>query len=306
MELCLPEIAKQIDWSKSYKKLNTEFEKRISDKKKLKRIADTVFEVSMKNSQKKIILLHLEAQGQKQTSFPKRMHEYNFLISTVVDLPVVSIAILLDKNLIWRPNLFERIDPFLKKPYLQFFYHVVKIADYEVKLNKKGKNIFSLAIRAQLAIMETKVEAEKLKIKLTLTKELLVLGLSTKQTTSLYQFIDWLIYLPNLMNEYNDQTNKLAEIYDAPYISTAQQVIIKSREEGLKKGRKEGIQKGRQEGEATLLSRLLKSRFPRAVTKKYIDLINKADSDTLTLWADKFVNAKSIQDVFSGEKPLHN
>ena len=74
------------------------------------------------------------------------------------------------------------------------------------------------------------------------------------------------------------------------------------REEGMQTGMQQGIQKG----EATLLSTLLKSRFPRAVTKKYLDLINKADSETLTLWADKFVDAKNIQDVFSGTKPLHS
>ncbi|HLB34375.1 MAG TPA: Rpn family recombination-promoting nuclease/putative transposase [Chthoniobacterales bacterium] len=99
------------------------------------------------------------------------------------------------------------------------------------------------------------------------------------------------------------------------YLSTTNKELVMTiaqrlREEGMQTGMQQGIQqgmeKGIQKGEAILLSRLLKSRFPRAVTKKYIDLINKADSETLTLWADKFVDAKNIQDVFSGTKPLHN
>lgn len=304
MELCLPKIADQIDWSKSYQKLSAEFEKRITENVKLKRIADTVFEVHMKNGKKKMLLVHLEIQGQKQPSFPKRMHEYNFLISEVVNKDVISIAILLDKELLWRPDVFERVDPFLNKPYLQFYYHVVKIADHEEKLDalKLEKNIFSLALRAQLAIMKTDVETEKLEIKLELTEELLKLGLSKEQTYDLYKFIDWLIYLPTLMKEYNKRADELADAYEAPYISTAQQVIIKSREEGIKEGLQEGIKKG----EATFLSDLLQCRFPRAVTAKYLELVNGADIDTLSMWGKKLLNAKSIDDVFSGETPLHS
>jgi len=70
-------------------------------------------------------------------------------------------------------------------------------------------------------------------------------------------------------------------------------------------GRKEGLQEGLQEGQATLVSKLLKFRFPRAVTTKYLKMVNRADSDTLSKWAEKILNAKSIDDVFSVTRPLH-
>ncbi len=69
--------------------------------------------------------------------------------------------------------------------------------------------------------------------------------------------------------------------------------------------KEDGRQEGRQEGQATFLSDLLKDRFHRAFTAKYLKMINAADSDTLSTWGKKLFNAKSIDDVFSGTQQLH-
>ncbi|MBX9742431.1 MAG: DUF4351 domain-containing protein, partial [Chthoniobacterales bacterium] len=73
-----------------------------------------------------------------------------------------------------------------------------------------------------------------------------------------------------------------------------------SSERTLLSGRyKEGLAEGRQEGEAALLVRLLKRRFPNDITNHHLNLINDADSDTLSIWAENFVAAKNIEEVFN-------
>ena len=64
-----------------------------------------------------------------------------------------------------------------------------------------------------------------------------------------------------------------------------------------------GKAEGRQEGEASLLARLLKRRFSHDVTEKYLHLINEADMDTLSMWAENFVDAKNIEEVFFWRTP---
>ena len=60
----------------------------------------------------------------------------------------------------------------------------------------------------------------------------------------------------------------------------------------------EGIQKGRLEGEAKLLLRMLPHRFgplPLEITER----IHSADPNTIGIWADRVLDAKSLDEVFS-------
>jgi len=86
--------------------------------------------------------------------------------------------------------------------------------------------------------------------------------------------------------------------------------VEKGREEGVAKGREEGVAKGREEGRyegqargqaegrAAVLLRQLGKRFgalPAEVTAR----IRAADTDTLDLWAERVLDAKSLGDVFA-------
>lgn len=57
-------------------------------------------------------------------------------------------------------------------------------------------------------------------------------------------------------------------------------------------------QEGRQEGEVTLLVRQLNHRFANHVTKKYLQLLEQADCETLSEWGENLLDAKTIEDVF--------
>ena len=70
-------------------------------------------------------------------------------------------------------------------------------------------------------------------------------------------------------------------------------------EKGLEQGLEQGIEQGRTEGEARILERQLTRRFgplPEPVTAR----LRSADSGTLERWADRILDARTLDDVFSG------
>lgn len=58
------------------------------------------------------------------------------------------------------------------------------------------------------------------------------------------------------------------------------------------------IEEGGQEGMKKLFIKLLERRFPNQVTFNHLQLIEEADSDSLSLWSEKLIDADSIEEVF--------
>ena len=83
--------------------------------------------------------------------------------------------------------------------------------------------------------------------------------------------------------------------------SSTQKNIMTLAEAWIEEGRQEGLQKGLQEGLQKFRSLLLKQltlRFPNQVTSNHLQLIKEADSDSLSLWIEKLIDASSIEEVF--------
>ena len=83
--------------------------------------------------------------------------------------------------------------------------------------------------------------------------------------------------------------------------SSTQKNIMTLAEAWIEEGRQEGLQKGLQEGLQKFRSLLLKQltlRFPNQVTSNHLQLIEEADSDSLSLWIEKLIDASSIEEVF--------
>lgn len=70
-----------------------------------------------------------------------------------------------------------------------------------------------------------------------------------------------------------------------------------ARSEGLQEGLREGLREGLQEGEAKLLLRLLERRFgplPEAIRQR----VAGADAETLLVYGEKVLEARSLDEVF--------
>lgn len=63
-------------------------------------------------------------------------------------------------------------------------------------------------------------------------------------------------------------------------------------------GRREGRQEGRQEGELLVLKRLLERKFGR-LNATLQGRLAQADAETLLLWSERLLDARTLDDVFS-------
>nr|VFK19275.1 MAG: protein of unknown function (DUF4351) [Candidatus Kentron sp. LPFa] len=111
-----------------------------------------------------------------------------------------------------------------------------------------------------------------------------------------------LYYLVNAYN-YDEQTLRgiIREVRpeeEEPMMSQfAQEIKKKALLEGIQQGRQEGRQEGHMEGEVKLLMRQLSRRFqplPNEITERIL----KADPNTIEIWADRILDAKSLDEVF--------
>lgn len=135
-------------------------------------------------------------------------------------------------------------------------------------------------------------QAERLNMKYNLTRRLYEKKFNKEQITKLFLFLDWLIHLPKgLEIKYQESLYQFEEAKKMAYVSSIERM-------GIEKGRQEGRQTGRQEGEMILLIRLLNHKFG-ALTPKFKLRIKAADIKTLQRWADRLLEATSIDEVFA-------
>lgn len=76
-----------------------------------------------------------------------------------------------------------------------------------------------------------------------------------------------------------------------------QQVFCEGKDEGKLEGKLEGKREGRVEGEAALLERQLLRRFG-SLSETARRRIASADADTLLLWGERLLDAKTLEDIW--------
>ncbi len=90
----------------------------------------------------------------------------------------------------------------------------------------------------------------------------------------------------------------MAELKDKGVREMTTTMVEWWKKEGLKAGRKEGMEAGMRQGEASLLRRLLRRRFEDL--PEWIDQrLEQASQRDLETWADRVLDAKRLEDVFS-------
>ena len=197
LELCLPDVAEAIDWSKDYIALDKELEAIGRHQEIGNRIADLLFKVWLKNGEEVWLLLHLEVQVQEEANFPERMYIYQYRIFDRYRKSVVSVAILADSDPNWRPSAYEHTS--LSHTKLQFEFSTIKLLDYANQLEtlRQHSNPFAMVIWAHLASLQTrKKHKERLDAKIALTRALYEHGYSKEYILDLFAFIDWVLALP--------------------------------------------------------------------------------------------------------------
>lgn len=97
----------------------------------------------------------------------------------------------------------------------------------------------------------------------------------------------------------DEETRRLALVRERA-VRDERSALRTAREEGRIEGVLEGKLEGKLEGQAALLVRLLTRRFGRLSESAHARL-SMADAQELARWADRLLDAASLEDVFSAE-----
>jgi hypothetical protein len=247
-----PAIHAEIDWEKGYEFLDKELQQITPDGETGRRIADKLIKVFRRDGSETWILIHLEVQNQRDPLFAKRMYTYHYRIVDRYQRDVISLAILGDTNLRWRPTMY-RYD--LWGCVVTFQFPIVKLLDYRQQQAAllASRNPFATVVLAHLAAQQTSKDViSRSQLKFQLTRRLYDLGYTREQIINLYRFIDWVLRLPeDLDNAVWYQLRAYEEAQQMTYISTAERIgRAEGRAEGKAEGRAEGRAEGKVEGRA--------------------------------------------------------
>lgn len=198
-----PSLHAQIDWSHEVIFLDKELQQISFDAETGRHTVDKLVKVRLLSGTELWLLIHIEVQGQKEAAFTTRMYVYNYRLYDRYQQHVVSLAILTDENRHWRPDHYER-EFFGCRVRLDF--PVVKLLDYEARLEEleQDDNPFALVVLAHLRTLQTQTD-NRMPMRKAFKKQLLHLswqrGYRPKETGQLIRFLDWVMRLPENLEQ---------------------------------------------------------------------------------------------------------
>ncbi len=292
MTFFYPTLADAIDWSIPYDVMDKELQAITKDAMVGKQFVDKLIKVKSKEGQEHFVLVHLEVQGEPQTSFPLRLYQYNYRLFDRYHLPVITLAMLVDDRKNWRPSHYSGM--VWGQEVIRFNFFTTKLLDYveNRSLLEQTDNPFGVITLAQLAALETRKNVEeRYQIKFALTRRLYDKGLGRDAILNLYRFLDWVLSLPkNLEIKYNDDIKRLEEERSVNYITSAERI-----------GMEKGYEKGLLQGEHKLLILQLKQKFP-SISENYLKRVEQEqDERKLCAWGAELINAKTPDEIFDRE-----
>jgi len=276
------EMAADVDWSREHVFLDKELQQVAREAALGRRYVDKLVRVYRKNGHEEWVLAHIEVQGQPDIDFPKRMYTYNYRIFDRFDRKVASLAILADENPTWRPDHFS-YELWGSKAGLWF--PSVKLLEYKEKWEEleESTNPFASVVMAHLKAVETAGDNEKrYQWKVSLIKRLYRLGYEKQDVIQLFDFIDWVMLLPEeLEEELWTEIQKIEEERKMEYVSSVERI---------------GIRKGMQQEALKLLSRQIARRF-QVSSDSVQPIFAGLTTEQIEELGERFIEAESLDDI---------
>jgi len=228
MAFFFPEAHDDIDWTKGHEFLDKELAQVMRGAQIGRRLADKLVKVFRKGGDETWLMIHVEVQGQEVADFAERMYVYNYRIFDQRHCLVVSFAVLADERSTWRPDQFGYR---LWGCRVQFEFPVVKLLDYGERWAEleESLNPFATVVMAHLKAQETRQDPNaRLEWKFSLVKRLYERGYDREDILKLFRFIDWLLALPEELEDDFDQA--LAEYEEdrkMPYVTSVERAGIR-------------------------------------------------------------------------------
>lgn len=163
----------------------------------------------------------------------------------------------------------------------------MKLGDYRRRWAEleASHNPFAVVVMAQLQARATQRRpATRLQAKVQLIRHLYTQGLTRQQILDLFRFLDWVLTLPDVLEQqFQVELAHVEAETHMPYITSIERM---------------GIEKGRQEGQILVLTRLLTRRFgplPGWVPER----LAQASSEELEQWVERVLDAQRLEEVFT-------
>jgi hypothetical protein len=238
-----PEAHREIDWRRPHDFLDKELQRVTPEAELGRRTVDKLVRVHLRGGDEAWVLVHVEVQSQRDPSFAERMYVYNYRLFDRHRRKVASLAILADDRPRWKPSAFGYT---LLGCEVSLRFPAVKLLDYRKRWAEleASQSPFAVVVMAHLESLRTRRDVQARKAaKLRLVRELYRKGYSRRDVRQLFRFIDWVMTLPEELEEqFWTEVRALEEEKHMPYVTSIERLgIKKGREEGLKEGLKKGL-----------------------------------------------------------------
>ena len=285
MAFFFPSAHAEIDWARGHKFKNTELRQVVRDAELGKRFADALVEVSLRDGEHKWIYVHIEVQGDHDSDFAQRMFTYNYRLYDRYNRPIASMAVLADQDPGWKPCHFG-FEVLGCRHTLEF--PVAKLLECAIDLDDLANhpNPFAIVTAAHLRTRQTRHDPEaRYHAKHTLVRLLYRHGWSRQRILDLFAVLDWMMRLPDGLEQRLWQAIESIEgETEMRYVTSVERLAT---------------ERGMQQGEITLLERLLAKRFA-PLPEETRTRLHSASREQLELWAERVLDAKTLDDVFGG------
>lgn len=247
MEFFFPTIAAEINWARKPVSFDKELAKLGPRHATGKRLADKLARVWRKTGEKLFVLLYGEVQGPPVTNFNARMFTYNYRIKDRYNAQVVSLGVVTSAT---KNTRLGRYETQLWGCRTVFEFPVVKLSDWrgrEAEL-EQSRNPFAMVVLVHLALPRAERSLQgKYNLKRDLMRRLLQHGFASDYIRSLLRFLDWVIRLPEgLENKLDNEMEEIVEGKKMPYVTSWE---------------RRGLKRGEEIGRLDLVLRLLKRKL---------------------------------------------
>ncbi len=284
LEFFFPNAYAVIDWTRRPEFLDKELQQLEPNAEIGRLLVDKVAKVWLLDGEEAWVLVHVEVQGQYEKDFAQRMYTYNYRLFDRHKKQVISLAVLADEEVNWRPSSYEYV---LGGCRVSLEFPIAKLLDYEAQWEtlEHSNNPFNVVVMAHLKTKATHRNPEsRLQWKLSLVRRLFERGYSREDVLGLFRFIDWIMVLPDeLARSFKAEVRSSEEAQRMRYVTSIERL---AKEEGIEEGM---LQKAR-EG----VIKILQTRFgvaPEAV----VEVINGIEEQSLL--ETLFTNAITIGSI---------
>ncbi len=197
-------------------------------------------------------MIHIEIQSQYEENFPQRMYIYNYRAFDLYQKPVISLAILGDERVNWRPDSYNYT---IAGCEVSLKFPTVKLLDYEERWSEleASSNPFAIIVMAHL---KTKATTGKLpqreQWKWKLIRGLYEKEFEREQIIKLFEIIDNMMTLsPELQSSLESKIKQFEEERTMPLMSNME---LRGIEQGKKIGKEIGVLENSRDDIKTVLT----------------------------------------------------